>query len=61
MAIKRTNLGGGTTDSTVLRRLVHNGTTYPDRPAGVPAGMVDWVGPTEPADWLNGDTWVQTA
>lgn len=42
-----------------LRRLIHNGTDYPPRPAGVDAGYVEYVGPTEPIDWLTGDTWVE--
>lgn len=43
----------------LLRRLVHTGTAYPPRPSGVPAGLVEYVGPTEPVDWLTGDTWVE--
>jgi hypothetical protein len=42
-----------------LRRLIHTGTAYPTRPVGVPAGLVEYVGPTEPTDWLTGDTWVE--
>lgn len=49
------------TDPSVPRRLLHNGTAYPARPAGVPAGMVDYIGPTEPTDWLLGDIWEQAA
>lgn len=50
-----------TSDAAVLRRAVHNGTAYPARPAGIPAGFVDYVGPTQPTDWLDGDTWIETA
>lgn len=45
----------------VLYRVIHNGTAYPPRPQGVPAGFVDYIGPTEPTDWLDGDTWTQTS
>lgn len=34
---------------------------YQTRPAGVAAGMCEYVGPTEPTSWLTGDTWVETA
>lgn len=40
--------------------LVHNGTAYPARPAGLAAGLAEYHGPTEPTDWLTGDTWVET-
>lgn len=43
----------------LLRRIVHTGITYPARPLGVPAGLVEYVGPTEPVDWQTGDTWVE--
>jgi hypothetical protein len=45
-----------------VRRLVYGATTpsqYPIRPVGVPAGYCEYVGPTEPTDWLTGDTWVE--
>lgn len=42
-----------------LRRLVYAGSAYPARPAGVPAGLVEYIGPIEPLDWLTGDTWVE--
>lgn len=45
----------------IARRLIHNGTAYPARPVGAAAGLVEYIGPTEPVDWLDGDTWVQTA
>jgi len=44
-----------------LHRVVHDGTSYAARPPGVAAGFVDWVGPTQPTAWLDGDTWTQTA
>lgn len=37
--------------------LIHNGTSYPARPS-VPAGMVQYKGPTQPASWQTGDTWI---
>lgn len=40
-------------------RVLHNGTTYPARPTGVT--YVEWVGPTQPTEQINGDTWVATA
>lgn len=46
---------------TLLHRVVHDGASYPARPAGVAGGLVDYVGPTEPLTWLDGDTWTQTA
>ena len=44
-----------------VRRVVHNGTAYPARPSSsiVAAGYVEFVGPDEPSDALDGDTWVQ--
>lgn len=47
-------------NTLVAVRLVHNGTTYPARP-DVPAGMAEYVGPSEPSDWTDGDTWTETA
>lgn len=44
-----------------VTRVTHDGTNYEARPAGVPAGMAEYVGPTEPVSWLSGDTWVSTA
>ena len=44
-----------------VTRVTHDGTNYEARPAGVPAGMAEYVGPTEPTSWLSGDTWVSTA
>jgi hypothetical protein len=51
-------------DTTLLvHRLIHDGSDYPTRPASsaVPAGYAEYVGPTEPTDWLDGDTWVERA
>jgi hypothetical protein len=42
-----------------VTRVLHNGTDYPARPVG--ATYVEWVGPTQPAAAVNGDTWVSTA
>jgi len=44
-----------------VTRVTHDGTNYEARPSGVPAGMAEYVGPTEPTSWLSGDTWVSTA
>lgn len=41
--------------------LVHNGTSYPARPTGVPAGHVTYIGPTQPTTWLANDQWVNNA
>lgn len=46
---------------TVVHRVVWNGTEYPGRPPGVAAGYVEYVGPSQPTDWLTGDTWVEQA
>lgn len=42
-----------------VRRVIHTGSAYPPRPFNVPAGYVEYVGPTEPTDWQTGDTWVE--
>jgi hypothetical protein len=46
-------------DKTGLKRILYNYTTssYPPRPSGVPAGMVQYQGPVIPTDWLIGDDW----
>lgn len=44
-----------------VTRVTHDGTNYAARPADVPAGLAEYVGPTEPTSWLSGDTWVSTA
>lgn len=46
-------------DTGLVRRVRHDGVSYELRPEGVPAGLVEYVGPTEPVDWLTGDTWVE--
>jgi hypothetical protein len=50
-------------DKTGLKRVVYNTTSsaYPPRPSGVAAGMVEYIGPVEPTDWLDDDTWIDTA
>lgn len=49
-----------TAAGTMQRRVIWNGSSYPARPS-VPAGMVEYVGPTEPTTWLTGDTWTPDA
>lgn len=46
-----------------VRRLLHDGSAYPTRPdtTSLPAGYAEYVGPTEPTDWVTGDTWIQAA
>lgn len=43
--------------------LVYNTTTssYPSRPAGVPAGYVTYKGPVAPTDAITPDTWEDTS
>lgn len=48
-------------NATFLTVLVHNGTAYPARPAGAPAGLVRYVGPTSPTGALAGDEWLDTS
>jgi hypothetical protein len=50
-------------NKTGLKRIVYNTTTssYPARPSGVAGGMVEYIGPVEPTDWLDDDTWIDTA
>lgn len=43
-----------------LTRVLYNGTAYPTRPAVAP-GTVEYVGPIQPTDWTNGDTWVDVS
>lgn len=33
--------------------------SYPSRPAGF--ASVQWIGPTQPAAWVDGDTWLSTS
>lgn len=44
----------------VVYRVIYNFTTsaYPARPSGIAAGLVEYIGPTTPTDWLTYDTWV---
>jgi hypothetical protein len=44
-----------------LRVLIYSGSAYPARPPGVPAGLVRYVGPSQPSDWLSGDEWVNNS
>jgi hypothetical protein len=48
--------------TNVVRRVLYNDATssYPVRPAGVPAGFCEFIGPVEPTGWLIGDTWTPT-
>lgn len=48
----------GIDGTAFVMRCVHNGTSYPSRP---PVTYVEWVGPTEPPDWVEGDTWTSEA
>lgn len=48
-------------NATFLTVLVHNGTAYPARPTGAPAGMVRYVGPSSPTGALSGDEWLDTS
>jgi len=34
---------------------------YPARPSGVSAGHVQYVGPTQPTDWMTNDLWLKTS
>jgi hypothetical protein len=45
--------------ATAVRRLIHNGSAYPARPSDLPAGCAEYVGPTQPTTWLDGDTWIE--
>lgn len=40
-----------------IRRVLHDGISYPARPDG--ALFVEWVGPTRPPAWIDGDTWLR--
>lgn len=46
-------------------RLIYNtgSSSYAARPAiaVVPAGYAEYVGPVQPTDWLDGDTWVDNS
>lgn len=45
-------------NGTGVVRLKYSGTAYPARPVGLATGMAEYVGPTQPTDWTDGDTWV---
>lgn len=50
--------GGGAPAASTKGAAVYAGTSYPARPSGF--ASVEWVGPVEPADAQDGDTWVPT-
>jgi hypothetical protein len=46
-------------DTDAFRQvLVYSGGAYPARPSG---GICEYVGPTQPTDWLAHDTWIKAA
>lgn len=49
--------------ASVTNRVIYNYTTtsYPARPTGAVAGMVEYIGPVQPSDWVDGDTWVDNS
>lgn len=53
--------GGGSLPTTLLHRVIYASGNYPARPTGVAAGMVDWLGPVQPTEWLAGDTWTDSS
>lgn len=48
-------LGATTTSRTVL---IYASGAYPTRPTG---GICEYVGPTQPTDWIANDTWIKAA
>lgn len=38
-------------------------TSYPPRPSVdiLPGGCVEYIGPTQPLDWLDNDTWIDNS
>lgn len=46
----------GIDGSEFVMRVLYDGTPYPPRP---PVVYVEWVGPIEPDDWVEGDTWLR--
>lgn len=50
-----------TADPTRMCVLVHTGTAYPPRPAGLAGGQVRYIGPVQPTDWLDNDEWVNNS
>lgn len=47
------NGGGGAGGGRQV--LVYSSGSYPTRPVG---GLCEYVGPTEPTDWVANDTWI---
>jgi len=41
--------------------LIYASGAYPARPAGVPGGLVKYIGPVQPSDWLANDAWVDNS
>lgn len=54
-------LGTAALNATFVTVLVHNGTAYPARPAGAPAGFVKYIGPVAPTGSLTNDEWLDTS
>ena len=52
--------GGFSWDGTPAVVVLAVAGVYPARP-NVPAGMAWYKGPTQPTDWLTGDTWTEMA
>lgn len=49
---------GAVGNANSIARLVYASGAYPGRPTGVLC--VEWVGPTQPPNMTNRDTWVQS-
>lgn len=47
----------GIDGSEFVMRVLYNGAPYPVRP---PVVYVEWVGPVQPTDAVDGDTWIDT-
>lgn len=47
----------GIDGSEFVMRVLYNGAPYPARP---PVVYVEWVGPVQPTDAIDGDTWIDT-
>lgn len=52
----------GSSSAIGMRVVSYNtGTSsYPARPSGVAAGLVEYIGPVQPSDWLTNDLWLKT-
>lgn len=50
-------------NGVAVRRIVYNAgsSSYPARPTGVAAGLVEYLGPVQPTDWLDYDTWIDNS